>query len=111
MPAASSQLQLNFAERAVRRRPTSLVLGVMLSVVAFIVAFVGNVVVVDRLGGDIVALAAQAQHVTDDNAQLRTDIAHLQSADRITSAAAAMGLALPGSPAIPLHTPSADEAE
>ena len=102
MSSGQSQLQLNFAERAVRRRPISLVLGVMLSVVVFIVAYVSNVIVVNQLGGEITSLAVLQQRATDDIQQYRAEIARLQSAERITIAAAALGLALPDAPAIPL---------
>lgn len=106
MSTGQSQLQLNFAERAVHRRPTSLVLGVMLCVVIFIVLFVSNVIVVNQLSGDNIALSTLQQRVADNNQQLRAEIAHLQSADRITPAAAALGLVLPDAPAIPLSEES-----
>ena len=102
-----SQLQLNFAERAVRRRPTSLVLGIMLSVVVFIVVFVSNVIVVNQLSGDIISLSAQQQHISDESQQLRVAIARLQSAERITSAATVIGMVLPATAASVLE--SSDE--
>lgn len=108
MASGQSQLQLNFAERAVRRRPTSLVLGVMLSVVVFIVLFVSNVIVVNQLSGDIIALSSAQQRVADENQRFRVEIARLQSADRIIAAATSMGMILSDSPAVPLPDAVAD---
>ncbi len=102
MAVAASQLQLNFAERAVKRRPTSLVLGLLLAGTLFVVAFVSNVIEVNTLSADIVEVTSQLQRTSDENQALRADIARLQSADRVAVAARALGLVQPDHPALTL---------
>ena len=106
MQAAETQLQLNFAERAVKRRPTSLVLGMLLAVVGFIVLFVSNVIAVNSLSAEIVETSSSLQRTVDENQQLRADISRLTAADRITAEASKLGLVQsqrPGKVLIPLH--------
>lgn len=92
MSTAATQLQLNFAERAVKRRPTSLVLGMLLAVVGFIVLFVSNVIAVNSLSGEIVNSSSALQRTVDENQQLRAEISRLTAVDRITAEAGKLGL-------------------
>jgi cell division protein FtsL len=92
MSVAASQLQLNFAERAVKRRPTSLILGMLLAVVGFIVLFVSNVIAVNALSGEMVETSSALQRTIDANQQLRADISRLTAVDRITAEASKLGL-------------------
>jgi cell division protein FtsB len=102
MSVAASQLQLNFAERAVRRRPTSLVLGLLFAGTLFVVAFVSNVIEVNTLGAGIVEVSTQLQRTSDESQALRAEIARLQTADKITVAALAIGMEQPDHPALTL---------
>jgi len=89
--ASASQMQLNFAERAVRRRPVSLILGMLLAVVGFIILFVSNVIAVNSLASVIVESSSALQRTLDENQQLRADISRLSEADRITTEAQRLG--------------------
>jgi len=92
MQATAAQLQLNFAERAVKRRPVSLILAVLLASAGFTVLFVSNVIAVNNLGAQIVESSTLVQRTADENRQLQADISRLMAADRITHEAAQLGL-------------------